>query len=394
MIAAWFLFTMGLASAEPLSAEAAVARALPRSSLLAEADAGVVRAQGALRAARGLRHDPELGASVALVGEAWSLEASQQLSLTGEGLADHAAARHALEAAEARRRRVELEVAAQTRRAWCEAVAAGELALLAGQAFEVSQRVLGAAEERAAVGEASKLELRIAGLRVERARTDWMEATVAEGHSLAALAGWTGLESSAIELPDDPLDGVPQPGEGSTARRADLVAAEAEVDAARAALARERAGTLPALRVGAFVEQEGAELRAGPQLSLDLPLWRANVDGRAEAAAELSLASSQQAEAERNAAAERASSARVSGILESALSASAVDLGAEARAALDSVALGYDRGELDLLSVSLLQVEIIEGLEAWLQGRCLVAEARIDALLASEDPRLLGMDGS
>jgi hypothetical protein len=60
---------------------------------------------------------------------------------------------------------------------------------------------------------------------------------------------------------------------------------------------------------------------------------------------------------------------------------------------LDSVALGYDRGELDLLTAALLQGEILAGHRAWLEGRRVVAEARIAGLLAVEDRRLLGDEG-
>ncbi len=393
MIVPWILLCAALVVAEPLSADQAVRAALERSTELAAADAAVTRAEGALRAARGLRHDPDIGASVAVVGEAWSLEASQPLSLSGEGLADHAAARHALEGAEARRRRVELEVAADSRRSWIVAVVARQQALLASQALEVARRIEVAARERAAVGEASQLDLRIACLQVEQARTAWMAATVAEGRSAGDLGARVGIELPGLELPEDPLAGAPVPGEGSGGERSDLAAAERELDAARAALARERAGTFPTLALGAFVEQEGAELRAGPQVSLSLPLWRANVDGRSDALADLAVAEAERAEVERRVRAERGAYEAVGVALEAAVAEQDADVPDQAQAALDSVALGYDRGELDLLSAALLQAEILDGLAAWLQGRRLVAEVRLDRLLAEEDPRLIG-DGA
>jgi len=393
MIALWFLISVALADAEPLSADAAVAEALSRSSALAAAEAAVTRAEGALRAAHGLRHDPVLSGSVAVVGQAWSLGATQALSLSGEGLAERAAAGHALDAAEARRRRAELELAAEARRLWIAAVADRQQAELAARALEVARRIQGAAGERAAVGEASQLELRIARLQVAQARTAWMAATVAEGRSGAELAARVGIELSALALPDDPLAAAPAPGQEDTTPRSDLVAAEAKVAAARAALARERARTLPPVQLGAFVEQEGPELRAGPQLALTLPLWRANVDGRADALADLAVARSQRAEVERRAAAEQGMTRRVSASFEATLTEQGVDLPAEARAALEGVALGYDRGELDLLSAALLQAEILEGQEAWLEGRRLVAELRLDRLLVDESPLLLGDSG-
>lgn len=389
MITLWFLLTAAMAAAVPLGAEEAVAAALPRSAALAEADAAVTLARGALRAARGPRFDPEVDASLAVVGEAWALDVSQSLSLTGEGLAGQAAARHSLEAAIARRSRVELAVAAEARRTWTEAVVTRQQADLAARALEVARQIEGAAGELVAVGEASQLDLRIVRLHVESARACWMAATVAEGRAMGALAVTVGMEPAAIQLPDDPLAGAPAPVEGSGGARHDLVAAQAELEAARAALAREQAATFAPIRIGAFVEQEEGTLRAGPSLSFSLPLWRANVDGRAEARAGLAVATANLSEAELRAGAEQDRSRAVGAALEAAVAEREIDIPAEARAALEGVALAYGRGELDLLSVALLQAEILEGQEAWLEGRRLVVEARLERLLADEDPRLL-----
>ncbi len=390
MMILWALICAALAGATSWTADEAVAEAAARSPALAAAEAEIVRAEGALRAARGMRQAPEIGAELAVVGDAWSIEASQALYLTGEGFAAQVAARHALEAAVAKRRRAELELAAEVRRAWVAAVADRQQAALARRALEVAQRIEGAAQERAAVGEASRLDLGIARLQLEQARTAWMGATVADGHSAAALAVLVGREAATLELPEDPLAGAPMPGEERGRERSDLSAADAALSSAEAALARERAATLPPVQLGAFVEQDGAELRAGPSLSLTLPLWQANVDGRSDALAGVAEASAARDAVERQARAEQASTARVSAALEEAVAGQSVDLPAEARAALDSVSLGYDRGELDLLSVALLQTEILEGQAAWLAGRRLVTEARIDAMLAHEDPELLG----
>ncbi len=394
MTALWFLVWVALVGAEPLAVDDAVFAALRQSPELAAAEAAVIRAEGVLRATRGLQHDPEIGGSLAVVGEAWSVDLAQPLSLTGEGLAAHAAARHALRAAEARVGRAELEVAAEARRSWIAVVVARQQALLASQALEVSQRIEHAARARVEVGEASALDLRIARLQVEQARTAWMAATVAEGHHVAALATLVGGELAALELSDDPLEGAPAPGEGSAPERSDLVAAQAELDATRAAVTRERAASFPGVVLGAFVEQEGPELRAGPQLSLTLPLWRANVDGRSDALADLELAASEHGELARRVDAEQGATQRISAALEAVVGEQSLALPGEARAALDSVALGYDRGELDLLSAALIQAEILDGQIAWLEGRRLVAETRLDLLLAHEDPGLLGSSRS
>ncbi len=381
------------ALAAPLTADQAVAAALSRDPTLAEAAAARVAAEGQHKASRGLRHDPTVGAELAVVGQAWGVSLAQPLSISGEGLAASAAARHAQAATEARHDRAALEVAADTRRAWIQAVVARAQAELAARALAVARRIEAAASQRVAVGEASQLDLRLARLQLEKARTAWMAATVADGEATAGLAATIGVQAGALELPTDPLAGAPQPAGDGAAPRSGLRAADAEVEAAQAALRRERAAALPPLSLGAFVEQEGDELRAGPSLSLTVPLWQANVDGRSRARAELSAAQARRDAAHRHAAAEQTTAARVTATLETAAAAQGDDLPAEAEAALDSVALGYDRGELDLLSTALLQGEIIEGQAAWLEGRRLVAEARLTHLLAIEDPRLLGPAG-
>ena len=63
---------------------------------------------------------------------------------------------------------------------------------------------------------------------------------------------------------------------------------------------------------------------------------------------------------------------------------------AAARAALGSVEAGYLAGEIDLTSTVLLQTQILDGEVAVVQLEGHVARARLDLLLASEDPALLG----
>ncbi len=385
-----FLAVSSALAAPPLTADDAVARALPLSSVLAEAHADSTRALGQVRASCGLRQDPTLRARTAAVGELWALSLSQPVSVTGEGMAACTSARRSLEATEARALRAELEVAAQTRRLWVDAVVSEGHEVLATRSLEVAQGIEDAALQRQTVGESSLLDLRLARLQVEQARTAWMMAAVDAGEARARLSAQVGEELLGFTLPADPLGGVPQPAPPATRSRSDLAAARAEVDAAEAGLSSARAGTLAPVQVGAFAEQEGDEFRAGPMVSLSLPLWRGNADGRADALARLAEAEVTREEVERRADAQRGASRRTSGLLEEALRDQAEDLPAEASAALDSVALGYERGELDLLSAGLFQTEILEGHRAWLESRRVVAGARIDLMLADEDPRLVG----
>ncbi len=392
MLAMLSLLAAASAATRPLSVEASVSATLERSPAVAEAEAEVQRADGVRRAQCGLRFDPTVQASAALVGEAWSVQASQPLSLTGEGRAACASARQTSVATRARLIRQRLEVAASARRAWVDAVAASARAELAAHALEVAVDIERAARRRHEVGEASKLDLQLAVLTVEQARSAWIAAAIAEGDRLQALAPATGVRLDALVLPSDPLAGAP--AEDVTASgaspRSDLAAARAEVDAARSALGRARAATLAPVAVGAFVEEEGPDLRAGPTVSVTLPLWRANTDGRAGAVADLAAAEARADATARQVGAEQAAAHRTLAAVDAAILDQPADLAEQARAALHSVELGFDRGELDLLRASLLQARILEGHAAWIEGRRLVALARIDAALSAENAALQG----
>lgn len=260
------------------------------------------------------------------------------------------------------------------------------------QALALATRLREGAEAREATGDGSLLDARLARLQESEARSTWMVAVAEEGQRLAELAAWTGVPVDDLELPTDPLDAMPRV-EVDVATRSDLEATREAVEAARASLASERAGTLPPLKVGAFYEKEGDDLRVGPSLAITVPLWSRNADARAEARAAVDVAKSRVAERERVVDAEQSATARVLGILEGF--PDVADPRMEAEAALESVAFGFERGELDLLTAGLLRQQILEGQRAWLVGRRVHAEARVGAALANDTRALLGnVDGA
>jgi hypothetical protein len=157
----------------------------------------------------------------------------------------------------------------------------------------------------------------------------------------------------------------------------------------RAALTRERAAVLPPVSLGAFYEQEGVDRRVGPSVSLTVPLWQRNADGRSQALAEVDVAAARLRALEVGAQAELLARRSVVAQL-GTVAERDVDLQAEALAALAAIATGYEGGELDLLTAALLRSEVLQGQRAWLRGRRVVAEARIGLLLAAEDASLLG----
>lgn len=141
------------------------------------------------------------------------------------------------------------------------------------------------------------------------------------------------------------------------------------------------------MTLGVFYEEEGDELRVGPSVSVTVPLWSRNADGRASARAALDVAEARVAERERVVDTEQAATSGVLRALEG--SPDGADPRREAEAALESVAVGYERGELDLLTAGSLRRQILEGQRAWLLGRRVRAEARIAAALAHDATALL-----
>jgi len=383
----WIL-ALGLAVAAPLSADEAVSQALNVSIAVAEADADLERSRGRVRAAGFLRHDPQVGASWAAVGDQVQLSVSQRVSLTGEGVAERRSGRAALEAGEDHLQRTRFEVAAEVRVLWAEAVEAQQHVLLAERASRLATQLRNGAERRLETGEGALLDARLARVEEAEAVAVWMSAVVAEGAALAKLSAATGRPLNDIELPDDPLRATGSASSGESAR-SDLAAAHHGIDAAQAALSRERSGTVPPVALGAFYEEEGPERRIGPSVKMTLPLWRRNADGRADAKAGVREAEARLNALEVRAAAERDSTSAVLLKL-SEVENTQQNVQEEAQAALESIGMGYGGGELDLLTAALLRSEILDGQRAWLEGRRILAAARVDRMLATEDPLLLG----
>lgn len=163
----------------------------------------------------------------------------------------------------------------------------------------------------------------------------------------------------------------------------------AGVEAARAALARERAESLPAPGIGAFIEKDGERVLVGPSLHLSLPLWQQNAGGRGGARGELeaaeaaALAVRVRARVEQEAAADRL-------VL---LGAAGSSLPPEGSTAADSALLAIEAGvvggEISPTEAVLLRARIFEGERGSYAARLAEVEARIDAALATEDRGLL-----
>lgn len=370
--------------ASAMTPEEAVSAALDHDPALAVAVASVRSAEGERRAAAGLRENPSISGALDVGGERWNASLTQELSLSGAGLADSRAKRASLAAAEAELARAQRVSAAEARRAWARLAAAEGVAIAAERERDSATAARAATARRREQGEASDLEVQLAQLDEARAVAGWLAALDERTVARAALVAITG-DTSASAI-GDPLDAAP--ALDPAGERADLYAAEARVEAARAAMARERAATLPPVSVGAWVEQDGDQRLGGPSLTVELPLWQRNADGRAQAEAALWIAEAEAASLRARAEAElRAADERIAA-LDGAASGLAPDTAAAAAAALAALDAAVAAGELDPIEASLLRDRVYAGERGWYTARLAEAEARIDAALARDSDSL------
>jgi outer membrane protein, heavy metal efflux system len=376
-----------------LTADAAVRMGLARSPALSRARARTTALDGEVRATRLFREEPRVQARWAAVGDVHNVAVSQPVSVTGAGRADHRRALSARDAARADLARIRLELAVEIRTRWIDAVTARARVRLLHEALEVARRARRGAADRLARGDGTRLDADLAVLATVEVRARWMEAVRAEAHAIAQLASRVGRPVDAIRLPGDPLDGAPPPpAEASgAAERADVLAARHVADAAEQELARARADALPPLRLGAFYEEEGPELRIGPTVQLTLPVWHRSADARAAAHAGVEASRAALDATVDRASAERAAHLEALARLESEGTDDAVP--ARADAALRAIEAGARRGALDLRAATRLRQAVVEGQLAWLEGRRTLALARLDAALATDDPALIHRPG-
>lgn len=368
-----------------MSPDEAVRAASQNDPALVQAESALSAAKGAHRSASWLRSNPELDVSADIGGRRIGASITQDVSLSGAGFADARSGRFAVEAAEAEFTRARIVTAANARRAWAR-LAAAEGVLRAAVAEKTSAgTVRVATEAKRRAGEVSDLDLHLARLEEARAIAGWLEAIDERIEAQAALAALTGDAHAAAE--GDPLAAAPRPG--SVAPRSDLAAADARVESARAALARERAEVLPALGVGAFVEQEGDHSLVGPVVQVELPLWQQNAGGRGAAKGELAVAEAEAAAARARAKVEGKRAGERLVALDSVATSLSPGVDESAAAAAAGIDLGVSSGELSAIDAAFLRVRVYEGQRGWYAARLAETEGRIDAALAVEDGSLL-----
>ncbi len=373
-----------------LPPDRAVALALTAHPDLRVAETAVSVQQAARSAAALFLFNPSATAWVTPDGsraEAW---VGQPLSLTGEGWHARRGARFSLDSATASLGRARRQMAASVRMAYVDAVVATGVVDVARDGSGLAARLSYSVRRSYEEGEASTLELRLAGLAEVQATTRLLRARRNEADALRRLSSLVLTPVSAEDLAQDPLSVAPPPSEPVSDERSDVVAAAAALDAARADLRRARAATMPAVTLGVGIDVDSGTTSVGPSVGVTLPLFDRNQRARAQAAGALDIAEARLASVRAVAVTERSTSTIRLDEAESAASVVADANLEEARAALASIESGVQAGEIDLSTAVLLQSQVLVGEAAVVTLRGLLAEARIDRLLALDDDALLG----
>jgi len=373
-----------------VTADEAVALALASNPNVRAADAQVLNARASRSSSAILLRNPQASAWVSTDGRRATYSASQPLSLTGESWFARSAAKQGLRGAEANLERTRRKVAAATRQAYINAAVATGTVEVAVEGAALAERLYYAISRKNEEGEASELELRMAHLAQAQAAVRLMNTRKQQTMALRSLASWTLQAADIDSVVADPEAAVPEASAPSDAERSDVVAARRNLAAARAQLTRQRARALPPLSVGIASNVEDSENFVGPQVGITVPLFNRNQSGRAASRGAVAVAEGRLEQAIASATTQQSTARARVAEAEALTEALGGDLASEAREALASIEAGVLAGEIELSTAVLLQAQVLNGETATVNMRGLVASARIDLLLATDDDALLG----
>lgn len=379
------------ASEALLLPSAAVAAATQIHPAVVAAEVDLERARGAAAQVQLLLRNPQVSAATSIDGRRASGSVSQPISLTGEGIAARRSAAVEVEVAQLRLSRSRLEAAAACRQAYIEAVVRARQVDIAVEGRHLATRLRDAVALQLDVGEASTLDLRLAELAVVQASARLLEARRAEANALRSLSALAGVPVEGASLVSDPRLAAPlsiSPPTPSTSR-SDLRAQQGTVALAAAERVRQRASILAPVGLGVALNLEDGERFVGPTVQATLPLFDRNQGDRWSAAAAHSRAVSLEHSLQAQILTEQTTAWRRVAEAQELEGQGLRDPLEQARAALVSISKGYRAGEIDLPSAILLQKEVLVGESAALTLLGGIAEARVDLLLAHDDPNLL-----
>jgi cobalt-zinc-cadmium efflux system outer membrane protein len=387
------LLPLAAAGADRVGVEEAVEVALQRNASLLSLQAEVAAARARLAgAALVVQQNPELDLAAGprwAGGERstdWEVGISQRLEPYGQRGLRREAARQLVDAAEARLEMRRVEVAAEVRAAFYRALAAGEQAKFAAEAFELTDEGLKAVEARQRSGAASTIEVNAARIALGRSLRERSEAEQRRTNAIGALIVLLGLdarEGFTLKGKLDPSASEAVDGEAlmnaALERRPDLAAARRELEAARAEARLAGREALPNPRIGlSYGEEERAQvLRAG--IAIELPLVQRNQAGRGVADARVEQAARAAEALERTIRAEVMLA--VERLRNSAVAAKAFG-GAAITSAHENLQLvneAYRAGKVDLFQLLVIRREALDARTAYLTALEELAAAEAEA---------------
>jgi outer membrane protein, heavy metal efflux system len=291
------------------------------------------------------------------------LQVGQTLSLGGQRGLRREAARQAAEAGRARAEGVRLRLAFELHRAFVRTAAAeSDLGALA-ETTEVFRRVEESGRSRLAEGDISRFDL--SRLQIERARYETMYArarlALAEASmELTLLMAPDSVGRHTLLLPserlselaaDAPVSGIETALLTATGR-ADVRAADAEIEAAEAVLALQRRLRIPDVTLsGGFKHQADGYQGAVVGVSVPLSLWDRNRGGIAEAEANLAAARTRRELTVRRAEGEIRRAWETRRSQEERMRLIGETLLREAAGLLETARLAYAEGEMTLIEL-------------------------------------------
>ena len=370
--------------APAVDVERAVATALERNLELKAVAAGVEAARGR-RSTAGLISNPEVEAEAGPRRQAdgtkstdLEVSLSQALPLGGQRGARISVAEAGLRTAQARLELRRVEIAAQVRTAYAQAIAADQRLRLAREADQLGQEALRAAEERLRAGATSHIEVNTARGQRGRVARDLIMARQEQAAALATLrlllgsgsrepvvlpaAGPHQTPASPVPLKADPDALISQ----AAGRHPAIRIARAELDMARSERTLAGKQAIPDLNVGVVAaREEGAEIVKG-RLGFALPIFDRRQGERQTAAAQVT-----QAERALEAAERRLEQDLRVALVRREAAAEAVDAyaGDVIKALSENLALvseAYRAGKIDFLQLLLIRRETLEARRAYI----------------------------
>jgi outer membrane protein, heavy metal efflux system len=318
------------------------------------------------------------------------LQVGQAFPIGGQRGLRREAARQTAEAARARFDGVRLRLTFEVYRAYLHAAAAeADLAALA-ETTEVFQRVEESGRSRLAEGDISRFDQ--SRLQIERARYETLLArarlALAEAsRELALLIAPDSVGTHSLILPSERLSelaavaAVPdiETALRTAARRAEVLAAEAEVEAAEAVLTLQRRLRIPDVTLsGGYKHQSDGYQGAVVGVSVPLPLWDRNRGGIVEAGANLAAARTRRELALRRAESEIRRAWETRRSLEERMRLIGETLLPESASLLETARLAYAEGEMSL-------VGLLDAADAYRGARESVTALLADYLSATYD---------